>query len=165
MKLEDLSKLTHGEKIELILFLYEKVNLLEEKIKSLEERLSKNSQNSHKPPSSDQTKQKKTQSLRTKSDKKPGGQLGHKGHNLAMSDKPDEVIKHTADSCYICGADLSNVLGKYERRQVFEIPEPNMWVTEHQSEIKKCNICSCVTKVLFPIGLINQLNMVQELED
>lgn len=40
----------------------------------------KNSTNSSVPPSKDENRAKKNQSLRKKSGKKTGGQLGHKGH-------------------------------------------------------------------------------------
>ena len=54
------------------------------KIASLETELAryrspKNSGNSHKPPSTDIVLPRRNQSLREKSDKKPGGQHGHEG--------------------------------------------------------------------------------------
>ena len=42
----------------------------------------KNSNNSHIPPSKDENRPKKNQSLRKKSGKKPGGQPGHEGKTL-----------------------------------------------------------------------------------
>ncbi len=63
---------------------------LNERVKSLENQVNKNSNNSSKPPSSDGFK-KKTKSLRTKSGKKPGGQEGHEGTTLCLSDTPDEI--------------------------------------------------------------------------
>lgn len=52
----------------------------------------KNSRNSSIPPSKDENWLKKNQSLRQKSDKKIGGQPGHKGSTLKMTGTPDEVI-------------------------------------------------------------------------
>ncbi|OCA97808.1 hypothetical protein BGS1_01905 [Clostridium beijerinckii] len=69
------------------------IELLTSRVKSLENQVSKNSNNSSKPPSTDGFK-KKTKSLRTKSGKKPGGQEGHEGSTLELSDNPDEIEVH-----------------------------------------------------------------------
>lgn len=55
----------------------------------LSNRLNTNSKNSSKPPSSDPNRKK--QSQRSTSGKKPGGQLGHNGTNLKPVANPDEV--------------------------------------------------------------------------
>ncbi|GHV55074.1 hypothetical protein FACS1894216_16460 [Synergistales bacterium] len=62
-------------------------------ITELEIRLNQNSSNSSKPPSSDGLAKPVTKSLRGKSGRKPGGQLGHKGHGLKIDREPDEVVK------------------------------------------------------------------------
>ena len=62
--------------------------VLEQRVKELEDQLSKNSQNSSKPPSSDSPFKPSPKSLRKKSGRKPGGQKGHKGHTLKMVEKP-----------------------------------------------------------------------------
>jgi len=133
MKITDLSLLTPEEKIEFILLLSEQNNLqreeiskLKEKFKKLESRLAKNSKNSHKPPSSDKNKHKKTESLRKKSGKSPGGQSGHKGYNLKKVTHPDKTITHTVDNCIICGTILSKNPAILDTRQIFEIPEPKI---------------------------------------
>ena len=99
-KKEEIRELTSAEKTFLIDMLQEKVNLLQEqvsrlnaKVKNLEDQKSKNSRNSSKPPSSDQNKPKKTTSSKPKSNKKPGGQPGHKGHYLKKRDNPDEIVR------------------------------------------------------------------------
>jgi hypothetical protein len=51
--------------------------------------IAKNSKNSHQSPSSDLSR--KNQSLREKSNKPVGGQLGHTGHTLEMSETPDKI--------------------------------------------------------------------------
>ena len=154
MQIKDLSHLSPEQKIEFILLQAEKINLLEEsinqlktKIKTLEEKKAKNSRNSSKPPSSDH---KKTRSLRKKSDKNPGGQPGHEGHFLEISKNPNEVDCHTISHCIECGYKLKKAPDSIDIRQVFEVPEPKIWVIEHQAEIKECKKCGCINKANFP---------------
>ena len=71
-------------------------------IKELRERLNKNSRNSSKPPSSDGYQKPTPKSLRKPSGKHPGGQAGHKGHNLKMNLQPKEVVEHMPDACMFC---------------------------------------------------------------
>ena len=79
---------------------------LKARILELENQKKVNSKNSSKSPSSDY---KANLTLRTTSSKKPGGQKGHKGYNLSMSDNPDEVIHLRADTCTGCGTSLAKV--------------------------------------------------------
>ena len=69
---------------------------LKEKIIDLEARLKTNSQNSSKPPSSDGLSKpprgERQKSLRTKGQKKTGGQKGHAGKTLSRVETPDHVI-------------------------------------------------------------------------
>ncbi|MBK5246148.1 MAG: hypothetical protein JJE49_02595 [Peptostreptococcaceae bacterium] len=71
-------------------------------------RTPKNSGNSSLPPSSDLPKLKKTQSLRTPSGKKPGGQPGHEGTTLEMAGTTDTIQQHSPNYCTCCGEDLSH---------------------------------------------------------
>ena len=74
------------EKDIIIADLRKRISELEEIIKELREQLNKNSGNSSKPPSTDGFKKpvNKNRSLRKKSGKKPGGQIGHTGSNLSV---------------------------------------------------------------------------------
>ena len=58
------------------------LQIITNRISTLEFQSKKNSTNSHKPPSSDGLRKPKTKSLREKTDRKTGGQPGHKGHTL-----------------------------------------------------------------------------------
>src|SRR5216684_2923614 len=64
--------------------------LLREQVQALQEQLKKDSHNSHLPPSSDRFHRQPT-SLRKKSGKQPGGQSGHAGTTLKLSETPDLV--------------------------------------------------------------------------
>jgi len=127
-----------------------KIQLLQVRVHELEVRLFKDSSNSSKPPSSDGLK-RKPKSLRKRSGKKPGGQQGHVGKGLAQVNNPDIVVTHTPESCTGCGSNLSDVHGSLaEQRQVFDIPQPKINVTEHRVEEKKCPCCSEITRASFP---------------
>lgn len=75
---------------------------LQEQVKELTRRTTMNSTNSSKPPSSDGYNKPKPKSLRAKTDKKPGGQPGHKGHNIVLPHPPDETLDHIPDKCSTC---------------------------------------------------------------
>src|SRR5690242_15500117 len=80
---------------------------LQVRVQELEARLAKDSHNSSKPPSSDGlARTKKTTSLRRRSGKKPGGQLGHRGETLHLVGRPDEVVHHRPTDCETCHAPL-----------------------------------------------------------
>ena len=55
------------------------ISELQETIKELRRQLDQNSQNSSKPPSSDEYHKPSPKSQRTKTGRKPGGQKGHPG--------------------------------------------------------------------------------------
>lgn len=127
---------------------------LQQRVKELEGQLAQNSRNSSKPPSSDGLKKPSPKSLRTRSNRKPGGQKGHQGHTLEMVDDPDHTVVHPVNECKNCQRSLEDVQasGK-EKRQEFEIPEPRLEVTEHQAEMKECPDCGHLNKAAFPEGI------------
>jgi len=123
-------------------------------IQRLKDQLAKDSQNSGKPPSSDGLKKRRTESLRQKSGRKSGGQKGHAGHTLKMSESPDQVIIHELTVCPECHHDLSQVEAlEHMRRQVYDVPPIQLAVTEHRSEIKACPCCQKRVKAAFPEGV------------
>jgi len=123
---------------------------LREEVQSLKEQIAKDSHNSHKPPSSDGLAKPNPKSLRPPSNRSTGGQPGHPGHTLRMVEKPDRTLRHSVERCADCGRSLAKQAPDHvERRQVFDLPEPKMEVTEHQSEVKTC-ACGCVNHAAFP---------------
>src|SRR5215207_4746331 len=60
----------------------------------LEALVVKDSHNSSRPPSTDPPWAKRTKSLRRPSSKRVGGQPGHAGHTLRLSQKPQRVVTH-----------------------------------------------------------------------
>lgn len=150
---------------ELITFLLNQIEELKQviidqksEIEELNARLSdyetkKNSNNSNKPPSSDFGKLKKTKSLKRSSGKKVGGQPGHKGNSMNMASTPDFTEIHRPSYCTCCGNDLSRIEHEFSgKRQVVDIPEITLTVTEHQIFKKVCS-CGCVSKGSYPNGV------------
>lgn len=128
------------------------INQLIQKVQDLEAQIAKNSSNSGKPPSSDGLKKPhKTRSQRGKSERKPGGQNGHQGRTLEQIDRPDHIVIHSPSQCGGCGHSLLDVEGaSVEKRQVFDLPEPKVEVSEHRIETKICPCCGGVAKGEFP---------------
>lgn len=122
------------------------------KIEELQRMIGKNSGNSSRPPSSDEIFTKPSpKSLRKKNGKRSGGQIGHKGFTLNQVKEADIEIMHKIEFCENCKHDIkfSEILGS-QKRQVFDIAEPRLEITEHKIEIKKCPKCSHINKAKFP---------------
>ena len=148
---EQLSKLSHEQKDDLILHLFAQLEKLTRRVEDLESQLAKNSRNSSKPPSSDGYGKPKPKSQRKKTGKRSGAQKGHSGNTLQQTDQPDAVILHCPSACTNCGFDLNGApVQDVERRQVFDIPPVKLQVTEHQGVIKQCPCCSAHSKGVFP---------------
>src|SRR6185437_15054340 len=103
--------------------LREQVEALGVLVQELQVRLAKDSHNSGKPPSSDGLG-RKTRSLRKKSGKKPGGQLGHRGETLRLVMTADVVVEQRPAVCGGCQAPLvtDTLVVVRERRQVYDLP-------------------------------------------
>ncbi|EIJ75959.1 MAG: Transposase [Leptospirillum sp. Group II 'C75'] len=133
--------------------LEEAVRLLRAENQELKARLNKDSHNSHKPPSSDGYRKPSPKSLRTPSGKKSGGQPGHSGETLLRTDSPDHVVDLTVGFCP-CGEDLSDAVSHtYESRQVFDLPEPRLEVTEYRLHKASCPRCGKTITASAPEGV------------
>ena len=136
------------------------IDTLNAKVKNLEAEIAllknkKNSNNSHIPPSKDENRVKKNQSLREKTDRKAGGQLGHEGTTLECSAEIDEFIKHSPFFCNCCGNDLSTAAEIFiASRQIIDVPPILLKRIEHQVFKKQCS-CGYTTQSRFPQYVAN----------
>ncbi len=65
--------------------------------------------------------------------------------------KPDKIERHEVSRCEHCQAGLTAAMATgVERRQVFDMPQPRLEVTEHQAQIYNSAGCRGATKAAFP---------------
>jgi transposase len=147
-----------GEEAVIVLVesLVARINALETRIEVLENQKSKDSKNSSKPPSADGFA-KRTNSLRTKSGRKSGGQKDHPGSTLEWCEEVDEVFIHPVVDCKSCGASLENVeVLNLRCSQVHELPPIKLVVHEHQAQEKCCPNCGVLNQGKLP-AFVNSL--------
>jgi transposase len=123
---------------------------LQAEVRRLRDAAAQNSRNSSRPPSTDRPEQPKPKSLRKRSGRKPGGQPGHPGRTLELSDPPQHLQIHSLREC-ACGEDLSREPAlDFQRRQVFDLPSLKLECTEHRAEMKECPGCHETVAAAFP---------------
>ena len=126
-----------------------------ERIAKLERRLGQNSRNSSLPSSKDPADTPK-RPARKRSERKQGGQPGHKGVSRELVDDPDEMIPVPPERCRKCGRELSSqdrVVGRPVRHQVIELPESAVVTTEYQLQKVACPGCGTHTRGELPEGV------------
>jgi transposase len=139
--------------------LTDQVAELTAQVAELVARLGADSSSSGLPPSKDPPGAR-TRSLRKKTGRKPGGQVGHEGRTLQVSDAPDRVVEHRPGACAGCGDRLDglSVPTKVEARQVFDLPgRLRLEVTEHRLASVRCPGCREVTRADAPGGVVRQV--------
>jgi len=133
--------------------LREQVQALLAEVQALKGQLAKDSHNSSKPPSSDGLA-RKPKSLRRKSGRNPGGQPGHPGHRVLLTQTPDEVVVHRPVRCRACQQALpDDAPGWSERRQVHDLPPVRLRVTEHRLLHVRCPTCGETTAAAAPASV------------
>jgi transposase len=116
------------------------------------------------PPSKDENRPPRTSSLRERSNRKAGGQPGHEGKTLEMTETPDEIIEHHACFCSECGKDVSDLPFEFcGKRQVIDIPTIKQRITEHRVYRCKCT-CGKVVESDFPVGVDSPVRYGKNIE-
>lgn len=109
----------------------------------------KDSGNSSTPPSKEPMKsevERRTKSLRQKSDRPVGGQKGHEGTTRKMVANPDEIENVQSHYCARCGRDLSDIEGVLDYvTQEVDLP-PIMPVYRERRFYKKVCSCGCCNR-------------------
>ncbi len=148
---------------------------LKEIIKSLEEKvvylleviqkqgIKKDSHNSHNSPSQDKFKPKRNKSLRKKTGRKSGGQLGHEGKTLEMVAIPDEIVDLKSDFCSACGDDLrSSTFEFLSKRQEVVLPPIEPIYREYRQFKSICR-CGHHQKADFPCSITAPIQFGSEI--
>lgn len=140
----------------LVVILLARIRAFETEVAQLRERVDRNSRNSSRPPSSDGPEvAKRERSVKVRSGRKPGGQVGHPGAQrklVALEQvKADYDVKPAI--CGHCGGELSGDDLAPERHQVAEIPPVQVEVTEYRLHTLTCSICGAETRAELPTGV------------
>ncbi|MBW6500252.1 MAG: transposase [Bacteroidales bacterium] len=127
---------------------------LKAEVSDLRARLESNSHNSNKPPSSDGYKKQTIKpGLPKGKGSSQGGQQGHKGNTLQQVESPDEIVPCVPDIC-TCGHKFKkDQLILAEKRQVFDLPQPKLEITEYQIFKAYCPTCGKEHKGIAPEGV------------
>ena len=137
-----------------------RISQLDAHVVELQARLRANSSNSSRPPSADglakgppRPNRAGRRAAQAGTSRKPGGQPGAAGAHLAQVEHPDVVVVHAPKRCGRCGGELvdAGVVG-VEVRQVHDLPQLGLLVTEHRAERRRCG-CGTVTAAAFPCGV------------
>jgi transposase len=121
------------------------IEALTARIAQLEHQLGLNSSNSGKPPSSDGLAKENSISkskLKNRKKNKASRKARKNQNNLTQVENPDQVLEYRAENCSNCNASLNNIASdKHEKRQVFDLPKQQFFVTEHQIHRTTCPCC------------------------
>ncbi len=136
--------------------LNEQVAILLGKVADLEKLLGRDSSNSSKPPSTDPGSAKSARpenanrAARRALGRRQGKQPGAPGATMSQVADPDVVLTHSPVRCRACERPLDDAeVVATSTRQVFDVPDPKVVVTEHRAERRRC-ACGCETTAAFP---------------
>lgn len=140
--------------IQQLLPLHQQVIELQQQVVELQARLNQHSGNSSKPPSSDPPSASPRPPA-TPRGRPRGGQVGHDGHHrpLLPPDQVDSIVPHHPSACPHCQTELSPDLpdcADVLRQQVWELPQIQAQVTEHQYHTVCCPSCQAAVRAPRP---------------
>jgi len=133
------------------------VGTLTKQVAVLAEKLGQNSRNSHLPPSSDPPGSAGGSASRPKSDRKRGGQRGHRGsrRQLVPEDQVDDFIDLYPGECENCWTALPEVPDPNAKRyQTIEVPPIQPHTTEVRRHAVTCLCCGHRTRAAYDENLI-----------
>ncbi|MFV0525437.1 MAG: IS66 family transposase zinc-finger binding domain-containing protein [Acidimicrobiales bacterium] len=135
---------------------------LRAEVEGLKDRLGRDSGNSALPPSRDGKDRRQRRAAEREARKaarrdgagetgrRPGKQPGSPGVTMRRRE-PDRTVTHAPVCCEACAADLAGaVVVGTATRQVVDIPDPVLVVTDHVAEKRRCS-CGRVTTAAFPV--------------
>jgi hypothetical protein len=118
------------------------------KVADLEKLLGRNSSTSSKPPSTDPGSAKSARpenanrAARRALGRRQGKQPGAPGTTLAQVADPDVVVTHQLLRCRACERSLDDAeVVATSARQVFDVPDPTVIVTEHRAPGAAAPLC------------------------
>lgn len=118
-------------------------------LRAIKAQLARNSTTSSQPPSQDKPWTPKSE--RQKTGRSSGGQRGHTGQTLKMSAHPDETVPLSLTGHCPCGHVWDNVsVQTTVARQVHDLPELQLRVTEYRADVKVCPTCHHRQQAPFP---------------
>jgi transposase len=132
--------------------------VLRARIRELEARQGQDSSDSSRPPSSDPPHVPPTRRA-APSDRKRGGQPGHRGAFRALLpvEQVDEVIVLAPEDCRQCQQPFPESTGRWRgrvwRHQVVELLPLAVRVTEYQMVGRRCAQCGKRTRAVLPAGV------------
>ena len=118
-------------------------------IANLKSRVKPTSRNFSTPPSQDPHRARES---KPRSNRKQGGQPGHQGKGRKLS-PPDEVNTAPLENCGNCGLPLVVDDPSPYRHQIFDIPDPKVYVTEWRLPKATCTGCGHTTRAKLPDGV------------
>jgi hypothetical protein len=104
-------------------------------------------------------------SLREPSGRKSGGQTGHKGTTLQMTETPIKIIKYSPQYCDCCGLEINHLPAELvEYRQEVRLPVIRPEYIEHQVFQR---YFTCGNKVIaeFPAGVTPGISYSSNIDD
>ena len=125
----------------------------------------KDSDNSSTPPSKEPIKaeiERRTKSLRKKSDKPVGGQMGHEGTTRKMVDTHDEIDEVSSQYCRAWGRDLSEIEGVLDYvTQEIDMPPLCRFIASADSIVRSVHADAATVIMLLVAGVVTPLPSVK----